>query len=422
MSPRSRRILVIVILLLLALLALLWFGRCSKTSAPVAAKPAAPAATAPAPVATRTETPAPAPAPPAPDEVLTPATVQVPSRVAAGARFQVQWTGPDNPGDYVTIVRPAEPAARYGSYNETRRGPALELVAPLDAGDWEVRYVAVRSKTILGRAAIVVDPIAATIDAPADVVAGAKFPVTWEGPKNSGDYLTVVPKDVPDGQYRNYADVTKGSPLELTAPMETGDAEVRYMTGGKARVLARRPIVVRPAAVSLEAPAEVVAGAAVSVTWSGPNNRGDYITIVPRTLPDGQYANYADTIKGSPLKVTAPMQRGEYELRYMSGQGAKVLARRPLAIVPAEITITSPGTGAAGTTIAVEWTGPNHAGDYLTLVPKSAKDGVSRASAWTSRGSPAKINVSKETTGPCEIRYMSGQGNVVLARADIEIR
>lgn len=57
-----------------------------------------------------------------PDEVLTPATVTAPERVSAGAEFSVAWTGPDNRGDYVTIVRSEAPPAAYASYVETKSG------------------------------------------------------------------------------------------------------------------------------------------------------------------------------------------------------------------------------------------------------------------------------------------------------------
>jgi Ca-activated chloride channel family protein len=204
----------------------------------------------------------------------------------------------------------------------------------------------------------------------------------------------------------------------LTAPIEAGEAEIRYMTGSQARVLARRSITITAAAVTIEAADEVVAGAAVKIVWTGPNNAADYLTIVAATTPEGQYGNYTNTAKGSPLVVRAPMRVGAAEIRYMTGQGAKVLARRPIMIVPAQIEITAPAEAAAGSTVTIEWKGPNNTGDYLTAVPKTARDGVALHSAAASRGSPAKLVLPKET-GVYEIRYMSGQGNLVLARREI---
>jgi len=71
----------------------------------------------------------------------------------------------------------------------------------------------------------------------------------------------------------------------------------------------------------------------VTIDWTGPNYGGDYLTIVSKNTPDGQYAAYANTSGHSPSKIAAPKVLGEAEVRYMSGQGAKVLARRLITVV-----------------------------------------------------------------------------------------
>lgn len=501
MSPRSRRTLVIVILLLLAVIILL-LTRCSRP-----APEPAPKSTVPEP--RKTAVGESAPLAPKSEEILTTATVQAPVQIEAGAAFRASWTGPNNAGDYLTIVRSSARPEFYGNYRETRYGPELDLTAPMEAGEWEVRYVAAKSKTVLGRATVTVTATSATLSAPdevvlgspvaitwvgpnhkgdfvcivrkdaaddqvgnyvdasrgspltipapveggeaeiryvsgqgrkvlgrrrlvvtepetsvtaqASVIAGAKFSVTWKGPANAGDYVTIVPRGAPDGQYRSYAEVAKGATLELAAPIEAGEAELRYMTGKQARVLARRPITIVTASVSLDAPDEVIAGAAVTIAWTGPNNTGDYITVVPKTMPDGQYGNYTNAAKGTPLKVTAPIHAGPAEIRYMSGSGAKVLARRAIAIVAADISLRAPAEATSGATVDVEWKGPNNPGDYFTIVPKSTKDGIAVRMVYTARGSPAKIPAPKDA-GVCEVRYMSGQHNVVLARTEIVVR
>ena len=101
--------------------------------------------------------------------------------------------------------------------------------------------------------------------------------------------------------------------------------------------------------------------------------------------------------------------------------GAKVLGRRSVNVVPAEISLKAPTEAAPSDPVTVEWKGPNHPGDYLTIVARTAKDGIAAGVVYTTKGSPAKILAPKES-GACEIRYMSGQNNVVLARAGILVR
>jgi hypothetical protein len=334
--------------------------------------------------------------------------------------FLVAWTGPDNRGDFVTIVQREAAADKFGDYRETTKGPSLELTAPIEPGLHEVRYVTKRSRTVLGRVPIEVVPAGATIDAVNEVVLGSQLSVQWTGPNNHADYITIVPKDWPDEKYGNYTYTEKGSPLTLTAPAETGEVELRYVTGQGHKVLARRPIRIIAADVALSAPAECIAGAIVPVTWTGPNNASDYITVVSKEIPDGQYGNYTATSNGSPLNLLTPIMVGDAELRYMTGQGNKVLARRPIKILAAKITLSAPEQGAAGSAVSITWTGPNHAGDYITVVPRSAPDGQYAAYTLTAEGSPLSVKLPKDV-GDAEVRYMSGQGSKVLARIPMKV-
>jgi hypothetical protein len=329
-QPNRRRTIAIIIVVILILLALL-LVKCQRTKKPAAPEPVASSTAATTPSA---QPSAPAPGNKQPDEILTPATLQFPPQVNAGKPFPVKWTGPDNAKDYITVIRKESADAVYGNYRDTREGNPVELLAPIEPGEWEVRYVAARSHTVLARAPLIVAANAVTLQAPVEVIAGTGVAVSWTGPDNAGDYLTLVPKDLPDGQYGNYTYTNKGSPLTITAPITPGEAEVRYMTGQGAKVLQRFPLRVVAADITLSAPAMASAGSKVTVTWSGPNNVGDYITLVPQSLPDGQYASYANTNAESTVTVVALKSPGPAEIRYMSGQGAKVLKRIPIVITP----------------------------------------------------------------------------------------
>ena len=418
MTKNSRRLSLVLALLLLAVLIGL-LARCSCRRVPPAtasARKSPPAATAPS--TAPPSTPAPRATPPA--EVLTPATIKVPDHVIAGAPFTAEWTGPDNPNDYLTLFPADAPPDRYENFVQTRQGNPLELRAPIQPGACEVRYLAAQSQTVLGRAAITVDPAAATLAAAEQVVAGADLSVAWTGPNNPDDYITIVPADTPDGRYLNYTPTAKGSPLTLTSLIEPGLAELRYMTGQGAKVLARRPITIIAATVTLAAPPEVLAGADFSVQWTGPNNPNDYITIVPADAPDGRYLNYTPTARGSPLALTSLIEPGPAELRYMTGQGAKVLARRPITITAAAVTLEAPPEVIAGAAVSITWTGPNNPGDYITIVPAGAPDGRYVNYTPTAKGSPLAVTALIDP-GPAELRYMSGQGANVLARRPITI-
>jgi Ca-activated chloride channel family protein len=357
---------------------------------------------------------------PPPLEVITPVTIKAAPSVLVGAAFPVGWTGPDNAGDYITIVPKGTPDGDDGNLAYTRQGSPLQLTALVDPGEAELRYVAGRSHTVLARASIKLTEAEVTLTAAPQATAGAIVSIAWKGPNNQGDYLTIVPKTTEDGGYAECANTTAGSPVKITAPMETGDGEIRYMSGQSRRVLGRRPIKILPADVTLAARDEVVAGAVVEITWKGPNNRNDYLTVVAKTVPDGGRGAIAYTAQSSTLKVTAPGEVGAGEIRYMSGQGDLVLARRPINFVAAEVTLTAPDEAVAGSAVEITWTGPNNQNDYLTIVGKAAPDGERGAIAYTGQGSPLKVTAPGEP-GPGEIRYMRGQDDQVLARRALAI-
>jgi hypothetical protein len=421
MSSRTgNRRIAVVILVLLALLLLGWRGCARKAPSAPEAAPGTPASEPKPSDAGRAGDAA-----PEAEERLTPATLTAPAQVLAGATFEVAWTGPDNHGDYVGVL-PATtsevPTERLYSYAETSGGPVLELIAPVEPGAYELRYVTGRTRRVLGRAALEVQPASVTLDAPAEVVLGAQLSVRWTGPDHASDYITLVAAGTPDGQYANYTETSKGSPLTVLAPTTTGDHELRYMAGqGQPdKVLARRPIKVVAADVALSAPDSAVAGSTLQVEWSGPNNAGDYVTVVAAGTADGTYGNYTNTTSGSPLPLLMPILVGGAELRYMTGQGNRVLARRPIELRAAEVTLTAPEEAKAGASVSIQWTGPNHSGDYLTIVEKDAADGKFGDYQNTSVGSPLSVTAPK-SPGPSEIRYMTGQGGKVLARRDLRI-
>ncbi|WP_175414842.1 hypothetical protein [Nibricoccus aquaticus] len=416
-NKRTRTILLILLLLLIALLLLL-LPRCKKTPAPPPEPPTPSALPTPAPTAAVPSTPAPASTEPA--EILTPATIQLRAHTMAGSAFSVTWTGPNNPGDYLAIAKPDAPASAYETYAETKHGPTLELTAPIEPGAYEVRYLANRSKTILGRTPLHVSPIAATLNAPASAHLNTPITVTWTGPNNENDFLTIVPPDAANDAYDKYTLTAKGSPATLVTPSKTGRAEIRYVTGQGRKILYRRAIDITAPQTTLDAPAEVIAGTPVSIAWTGLASQGDYVTIVPPDAKPGVYQNYSDASKGATLTVTAPIEPGTYEIRYAAGQGKTILARRPINVVAALIELDAPATAKAGEPVSIRWAGPNNQGDYLTIVVKGTRDGEYAHYSDTHRGTPATIKAPAKP-GPAEIRYMSNQGAKVLARRPIEI-
>lgn len=360
-----------------------------------------------------------APTEPAVDDARM-AKLSAPDTAVAGAEIEVSWDIETANGDYITIAKAGAKDSENFGYSYTHDKKSAKLTTLIDPAKAEVRYISGVTGKILARAPIQLTEFNITLTAPEEAIAGSSVSVNWTGPGYDRDFITIVTKSTKDGEYQKWSYTKAGSPLAIIAPHTPGDAEIRYMTEQGNVVLARQPIKIVAGEITLKAPAEAIAGSAVAIEWTGPNNKGDFLTIVPESADDGTYEKYAYTKVGSPTKVTASRTAGDAEIRYMNEDGNKVLARTAITITEPVITLKAAAQAIAGESIAIEWTGPDNKGDFITIVPKSAADGTYEKYVYTKAGSPAAVKAC-EAVGPAEIRYMNEDGNVVLARIPITV-
>jgi hypothetical protein len=279
------------------------------------------------------------------------ASVKGPSNVAAGAGIEVAWTGPNNPRDYVTIGETTPGGRKYLDYKYTNSGSPVKLTAPDKPGNYELRYILGAGDTIIATQPITVGGVTATLSAPAQVAAGARFQVTWTGPDNARDFITLVKAGTREQTYDRYAYTSKGSPLELTAPDVPGAYELRYATGQSYTTLARAAITVGAVTATLTAPPQAVAGETFKVSWKGPDNARNFITVVPKGAAESTYSSsyFYTTPRNNPGNLVAPLAPGEYEVRFSTGEKYLTLASSAITITPAR---SEPGkvqvTAAAG--------------------------------------------------------------------------
>ena len=177
----------------------------------------------------------------------------------------------------------------------------------------------------------------------------------------------------------------------------------------------------RPA--TLDAPAKAPAGSRVVIKWTGPGNSMDRIGVVPAGAPDATFPNGLPCYPAAsdPATVRLPEQPGEYELRYISFVGGKVLARRAITAVALTATIQAPPTAVRGSKISVIWIGPNDKFDTIGIVKSDAPDHTPGQGppSFTVERSPMTVTVPEEP-GDYEVRYLTA-GKTTLARAKLTV-
>ena len=262
--------------------------------------------------------------------------LNAPSTAQLGGEVEIQWSGTVNPRDFITIVEEDAKERSYKSYIYIKTNNRGKLRAPEKPGQYEVRYLSGRKYLTLASVPITVGGVDASITIPSQVAAGAPFQVSWTGPDNERDFVTIVEEGAKEKRYKTYIYTSKGSPVTMSAPDKPGQYEVRYLTGRAYLTLASASMVVTAANASLDGPDAVEGGTAFSVSWTGPNNTGDYVTLVKAGTPERRWGLYEYTHQGPQLTFRAPFEIGDYELRYLTGQSYLTLARRTLRVTTAE--------------------------------------------------------------------------------------
>ncbi|WP_287886199.1 VWA domain-containing protein [Paracoccus sp. (in: a-proteobacteria)] len=352
-------------------------------------------------------------------------TAQVfgPAQTLVGSAFTVSWEGEGlAPRDYVTIVPADAEDGAYADYDRLENRTEGELRAPAEPGLYEVRLQLDAGNRVLARTPVEVVDADVTVSAPAQVVVGSAFPVTWQGEGlHPRDYVTIVPAGSADGTYADYDRMQGRSEGELRAPAEPGLYEVRLQLDVGDRVLARTPVEVVDAEVAVSAPAQVVVGSAFPVTWQGEGlHPRDYVTIVPAGSADGTYADY-DRMQGrSEGELRAPAEPGLYEVRLQLDAGDRVLARTPVEVMDGNVSLDGPDRARAGAEITLSWTGAIHPRDYIAIVPGGTPDGEQSGYRRIQDEDQATFTAPAEP-GAYEIRYHLDRGDRVMARRPLEV-
>jgi hypothetical protein len=312
------------------------------------------------------------------------ASVSAPATVSAGAVFEVKWSGPNNDRDYIAIGETTPGGRLYLDYKYSRTGSPLKLSAPEKAGTYEVRYILGVGDTIIARQSISVGAVTASMTAPAQVAAGARFKVSWTGPNNPRDFITLVKAGTVEKTYERYVYTEKGPTLEFTAPDEPGSYELRYATGTGYLTLARAPITVGAITGTIAGPAQAVAGETFKVSWKGPDNPRNFVTIVPKGAREGAYSSayFYTTPRNNPGNLVAPLASGEYELRYSTAEKYLTLASAAIRVAPSK---TEPGK------VAVTSTAGSRSGAAIEIILDAS------GSMLQKLGNQRRIDIAKQT-------------------------
>ncbi len=351
-------------------------------------------------------------------------TVTAPTEAIAGSDIPVGWVGPDYDDDYIGIGKVgADGASAWENYAYTRDGEPATLRVPPTPGDYEISYFINQDRTVVATTPITVTDVVASVSAPAEAIAGSDIQVKWTGPDYDDDYIGIGKVGATGASaWENYAYTRDGDPATVTIPSEPGDYVITYFVNQDRVPLVSTPITVTAAGASVAAPAEAIAGSTLSVSWSGPGYDDDYIGIGKvGATGASQWENYTYVRADSSGTLLAPAEPGDYVISYFLSQDRTILASTNITLTKIEADVTAPSDAPMGSTISVQWQGPDYEDDYIGIGKADATGaGQWENYAYTHDGNPAMLVVPAEA-GDYVIRYFAQQDRTMLASTPITI-
>lgn len=351
-------------------------------------------------------------------------SLSAPATVEASTFFEVAWSGPNTPGDFIGIGKVgAGGSGQWRNYASTADGNPARLQAPPDAGDYVIKYFLDQDNTPLFEVPITVTQPQVSLTAPTEADVSQMIEVAWVGPDTPGDFIGIGKVGAGgSGQWRNYAATESGNPARLMMPSEPGDYLIKYFLNQDNTAIYEVPITLREPEVSLSAPASAEVSTMIEVAWTGPNTPGDFIGVGKVGAGgSGQWRNYAETSTGNPVRLQVPAEPGDYVIKYFLDQRNTPLFEVPFQVTAAEVSMEVPAVMTGGTIVDIPWSGPNHPGDFIGIgLDGAGGSGQWRSYAETANGTPARLRIPT-AGGDYAVQYFLDQDNTSALRIPVTV-
>jgi len=246
-------------------------------------------------------------------------------------------------------------------------------------------------------------PIAG-LSAPEQAPIGTEIEVGWAVSETAA-LDTIQIGAAGDQGHSGYVYARSGNPVTIQMPGTPGPYELRYVSQDQT-IVARRPITVVPAPVSLSAPEQAIVGQLVPVHWVGPDAELDNVQL-RRPGEDG-YQSYDYVSGNNPVTLRMPDVPGRYELAYVLNDSQAIATRaievmpEGTAIAPLPASLSAPEQTEADSDVQVGWSGPGANGDYILL--RVAGDDGYVSYSYVRGNNPVTLPTPAEP-GPYELAY-----------------
>lgn len=184
----------------------------------------------------------------------------------------------------------------------------------------------------------------------------------------------------------------------------------------------------------IDVPGGIVQGLPFQVAYQGPLDPRDEIRISwLGTAPQAHIVGAMIHADGTPVILTAPAERGAYELRYWHGARQTVIATARLLVVPMEAGLEAPATVFQGADFPVVWQADARGEERLEIAAPGAPIGAGLTDVEIGRTEHTVLVTAPAQVGQYELRLVrpapaaidgvlpEATGAVVIAAVPIEV-
>ncbi|MCR9277240.1 MAG: VWA domain-containing protein [Pseudomonadaceae bacterium] len=342
-------------------------------------------------------------------------TVTAPQQAGINEAIEIKVTGTPKSGDLVRFADTSGPLRNSPyTYVANIKNGRTTLSAPAEPGRYLVAYIS--EGEIITSSELTVISISAEVTAPDSAGIGATIAVSFNGPRNSGDYLQFLTADgEPIRGLYSYAGTKGAAETNLKAPIAPGRYQIGYFTAKK--LIGATPITITPVSATVTVQPRTTANAAVTVSFDGPLNSGDYLQFVSASGQPirGLYA-YAGNAKDGQVKLTAPIEPGDYQIGYFTNK--ILLAAAPITVTDVSAELIAPEIVTAGAHFDIDWSGPNNYGDRIAIA--DAKGAINGDYTYPGNHTGPVTLRAPESPGQHSIVYLTGQQ--IIGQTTFEVR
>ena len=171
------------------------------------------------------------------------ANLQLPAEIAAGATLSIGLERSGRAGRLHQHRQAGNAGYQLRSVCLSDAGqPGIGIKAPSRRATTWCATTSLAGYVVIASAQLKVTDVAATLEPAPTVGVGGDLTITWTGPKQPSDFISIDKPGAPDTTYGPYAYATQGSPAKIRAPDAPGDYVVRYHMAGGYRVIGSAPV------------------------------------------------------------------------------------------------------------------------------------------------------------------------------------